>query len=94
MDYQLKVAKGIPSPHVHGEQKSWDFEKLRKKGSQLKVDRTLTKSTYLDFIELNQRNRKSPGVCAYNLSKSLKEKEEAMKSTKRTTSLGDRIFFY
>jgi hypothetical protein len=94
MDYQLKVAKGVPSPHAHGEQKSWDFEKLRKKGSSLKVDRKLSKSTYLDFIELNQQKRKSPGVCTYNLEKSLKEKEESQKSVKHPSSIGERIFFY
>lgn len=25
MDYQLKVAKGVPAPTAHNEQKSWDF---------------------------------------------------------------------
>lgn len=72
MDYDLKVAKSIPSTHVHGEQKSWDFEKIRKSGSNLKVDRKLSKNTYLDFIEITQKNRKSPGICTYNLEKSLK----------------------
>jgi hypothetical protein len=67
MDYDLKVAKSIPSTHEHGEQKSWDFEKIKKSGANLKVDSKLSKNTYLDFIEVNQKNRKSPGVCSYNL---------------------------
>ena len=28
MDYELKVAKGVPSSTAHGEQKEWDFEKI------------------------------------------------------------------
>lgn len=32
MDYELKVAKSIPSTHAHGSQKEWDFEKLKKLG--------------------------------------------------------------
>jgi hypothetical protein len=47
MDYDLKVAKGIPSPFAHGSQKSWDVDKLKKSGSSIKVDPKLKKYTYL-----------------------------------------------
>lgn len=50
MDYDLKVAKGIPSAHVHGEQKEWSFEKLKRNGERNKVDPKLSKYTYLDRI--------------------------------------------
>ena len=76
MDYDLKVAKGIPSTHAHGAQKEWDFEKMRKNGERIKVDSKLIKYSYLDRIEMEQKNRKSPGVCAYSLEKSMKEKDE------------------
>ena len=76
MDYDLKVAKGIPSTHAHGAQKEWDFEKMRKNGERIKVDNKLIKYSYLDRIEMEQKNRKSPGVCAYSLEKSMKEKDE------------------
>lgn len=50
MDYDLKVAKGVPSPHAHGSQKEWDFEKLKKKGDNIKIDKNLIKYSYLDRI--------------------------------------------
>jgi len=75
MDYDLKVAKGIPSPHEHGTQKEWDFEKMKKASMKFKIDSKLIKYTYLDQMEIEQKNRKSPGVCAYSLEKSQKEKE-------------------
>ena len=72
MDYDLKIGKGIPSSNVHGEQKEWATEAERKKGEKNKVDSKLIKYTYLDRIEMEQKNRKSPGVCAYSLEKSFK----------------------
>lgn len=51
MDYDLKVAKGIPSTHDHGTQKEWDFEKLKKQHQRLSVvDPKLSKYTFLDRI--------------------------------------------
>lgn len=50
MDYDLKVAKDIPSTHVHGEQKEWSFEKLKKNGQRNKIDPKMSKYTYLDRI--------------------------------------------
>ena len=50
MDYELKVARGIPSSHVHGEQKQWSSEKLKKSAERNKVDAKLSKYSYLDRI--------------------------------------------
>ena len=72
MDYDLKVAKGIPSPNDHGEQMEWSSEKDKKKGASLKIDPKLTKNTYIEQIENNQKNRKQPGVCTYSIEKSFK----------------------
>ena len=75
MDYELKVGKAIPSASVHGAQKEWNFDKERKKGESKKIDSTLIKYTYLDRIEMEQKNRKAPGICTYSLEKSIKEKD-------------------
>jgi len=50
MDYDLKVAKSIPSTHAHGAQNEWSFEKLKKWGERNKVDSKLSKYSYLDRI--------------------------------------------
>ena len=90
------MAKGIPSSTAHGQQKEWDFEKLKKKGANIKVDPKLSKYTYLDQIETEQKNRKVPGICTYSLEKSLKEKElEADKYKKKPVQkdLEKPVFF-
>jgi hypothetical protein len=44
---------------------------------------------------MEQKNRKSPGVCAYSLEKSIKEKDlDAEKLKKRKYNIGEKIFFY
>lgn len=50
MDYELKVAKSIPSTHVHGTQDEWNFDKLKKIAIKNKVDQKLIKYSYLDRI--------------------------------------------
>lgn len=95
MDYDLKVAKGIPSPHAHGAQKEWSFEKIKKSGDRNKVDSKLIKYTFLDRIEMEQQKRKSPGISTYSIEKSLKEKDdEVAKLKKKKVSEGLRLFFY
>jgi len=95
MDYDLKVAKGIPSTFDHGENKEWNFEQIRKKNEKNKVDPKLSKYTYLDRIEMEQKNRKSPGVCAYSLEKSQKEKQADLeKLKKKKVHQDERTFFY
>jgi hypothetical protein len=68
MDYELKIAKGIPSTHEHGAQKEWDFEKVKKSHERINVvDPKTTKYTYLDRIEMEQKLHKVPGICTYSL---------------------------
>jgi hypothetical protein len=38
MDYELKVAKTIPSTHVHGTQEEWNFDRLKKMAIKNKID--------------------------------------------------------
>jgi len=44
---------------------------------------------------MEQKNRKSPGICAYSLEKSFKEKEADLeKLKKRKQSVGEKTYFY
>lgn len=44
---------------------------------------------------MEQKNRKAPGVCAYSLEKSLKEKDAAVKAlNKKQKLVGEKHFFY
>ena len=44
---------------------------------------------------MEQKNRKAPGVCAYSLEKSLKEKDDAVKAlSKKKNFVGEKHFFY
>jgi hypothetical protein len=47
MDYDLKVAKSIPASSSYAAQNPWDFTKIKKSGSHIKVDQKLIKETYL-----------------------------------------------
>jgi hypothetical protein len=47
MDYELKIAKTIPSSQAHGTQEEWNFDKLKKIGARNKMDPKLMKYTYL-----------------------------------------------
>ena len=83
MDYDLKVAKSIPSTHAHGAQNGWNFEELKKQGEKYKVDSKLSKYSYLDRIEMQKKSRKSPGIGTYSLEKSIKEKDEEAEKLKK-----------
>lgn len=67
MDYDLKIAKSVPSVHVHGTNKEWDFSQQKKIALNRKVDPKLTKNSFLDKIEIDQKKRKVPGICTYSL---------------------------
>lgn len=44
---------------------------------------------------MEQKNRKSPGVCAYSLEKSMKQKDEEINKLKKIKkSEGERPFFF
>ena len=95
MDYAYKVAKGIPSSVAHGSLREWESERLKKIGQNNKIDSKLLKYSYLDQIEIEQKNRKSPGICSYSLEKSMKQKDEEIeKLKKRKQSVGEKVVFY
>ena len=59
------------------------------------MDPKLTKETYIERIEIEQKNRKVPGVCTYHLEKSMKEKDkEILELKKKKQSVGDKRFFH
>lgn len=44
---------------------------------------------------MEQKNRKSPGICAYSIEKSLKEKQADLdKLKKKKQSTGEKVYFY
>lgn len=51
----------------HGKNSPWTFDKLQALSKNRKVDPKLIKRTYLDEIEIEQKNRKKPGICTYSL---------------------------
>ena len=68
---------------------------MKKNAEKIKVDPKLVKYSYLDRIEMEQKNRKSPGVCAYSLEKSMKEKDaEIERMKKKKQSVGEKVYFY
>lgn len=80
---------------AHGENRPWSFEKEALISKHRKKDPSLIKYTYLERIEMEQKNRKAPGVCAYSLEKSLKEKDDAVKAlSKKKNFVGEKHFFY
>ena len=52
-------------------------------GANKKVDSKLLKYSFLDRIEMEQKNRKSPGICTYSLEKSMKEKDADVEKMKK-----------
>lgn len=59
------------------------------------MDPKLQKFTYIERIEMEEKNRKRPAPNAYNLNKTdkqIKEELEAMKTKKR--KIGDKRYFY
>jgi cytochrome c553 len=61
MDYQLKIAEGIPSPQHYKQIRVWSARSNRSP----KIDTSLKKYTYLDLIETEQKNRKKPAPGDY-----------------------------
>lgn len=63
MDYELKVAEGIPSPQKYQHMRVWSAVSNKSP----KVDRTLKKYTYLDLLESEEKLRKKPAPGDYSL---------------------------
>lgn len=74
---------------------SWDGESDRKKSSQKKIDPKVIKYTFIERIEIEQKNRKRPGICAYNINKTDAEiKADIKKMAERKMSEGQKRYFY
>lgn len=69
MDYHLKIVKALPAPSTYNLKDSFDQSINKKKGPTRKINSSLSKYTYLDRIEMEAKNRKSPAPGSYNLNK-------------------------
>ena len=50
MDYHIKVVKGLPAPDSHPPSDPWDQSINKRKSKFNKLDKSLSKYTYLDGI--------------------------------------------
>lgn len=50
---------------------SWDGSDDIKKSKNKKIDPKVMKYTYIERIEMDQKNRKVPGVATYKLEKTM-----------------------
>lgn len=74
---------------------SWDGSEERKKSQTKKFDPKLIKYTYLERIEIEQKNRKRPGIATYHLEKSEDQiKAEQKKFDQKKISHGEKRYFY
>ena len=69
MDYHIKVVKALPSPGAHNLADPWDQTENRKAGANIKIDPKLMKYTYIERIQMEEKNRKRPAPNSYNLNK-------------------------
>ena len=69
MDYHIKVVKALPSPVDHTFKDPWDQSLNQKKSQYNKLDKSLSKYSYLDLIDTEQKNRTTPAPGSYNLEK-------------------------
>jgi len=69
MDYHLKVVKVLPSPADHNLGDPWDQSINRKKSVTNRLDKSLSKYSYLDLINTEQKNRATPAPGSYSLNK-------------------------
>lgn len=95
MDYYLKVMKDIPEPSHYNLKDPFDQETNQKRGKFNKLDKDLIKYTYIERIEMEQKNRKTPAPGDYNLSKTNDQIQEELKVLKsKKKSVGEKRFFY
>ncbi len=69
MDYYLKVMKAVPPPSHYNLKDCFNQEDNKKRGKSNKIDKNLIKYTYLERIQIEQKNRKRPAPGEYNLNK-------------------------
>ena len=95
MDYHIKVVKELPAPVAHPPQDPWDQTVNKKKSQFHKLDKSLSKYTYLDGIVNEQKVRNVPAPGAYNLNKTEEEVQSYLKGLKTKKRYeGDKHFFY
>ena len=73
MDYHVKVVKALPAPDAHPPADPWDQSINKKKSKFHPLDKSLSKRTYIDDIEKEQKKRAKPSPGDYNLCKTQKE---------------------
>lgn len=69
MDYHIKVVKGLPAASAYNLGDPWDQTENKKEGTNRKIDPKLMKYTYIERIEMEEKNRKKPAPGSYNLNK-------------------------
>lgn len=95
MDYHLKVVKALPAPSNYNLKDPWDQAQNQKEGNTKKIDPSLMKYTYLQRIEMEQKNRKKPAPGSYNLNKTDSEIKEQLKKMKgKKVSYGPKRYFF
>lgn len=93
MDYDLKVAEGIPSPQHYQHMRVWSAGAPRSP----KIDKTLKKYSYLDLLESEQKLRKKPAPGDYHLfrsEKQISEEQTKLDNRCRKRRIGDKRYFY
>ena len=86
MDYHIKVVKELPPPDSHPPADPWDQANNKKKSKLHKLDKSLSKRSYLDDIANEQKRRGIPAPGAYDLYKSqeqLEKEKDELKTKKR-----------
>ena len=69
MDYHIKVVKALPASVDHPPHDPWDQATNQKKSQFNKLDLSLSKYSYLDRIQMEQKNRATPAPGSYHLNK-------------------------
>ena len=95
MDYHVKVVKELPASCTYNMKELFDQTANKKEAKKYPMDPKLMKYSYHDRIQMEEKNRKKPGVGTYNLNKTDKEiKEENEEFKNRKKHIGDKRFFY
>lgn len=95
MDYHIKVVKVLPASCTYNLGDPWDQEKNKKSGTNRKIDPKLIKYSYLDRIEMEEKNRKTPAPGSYNLNRTDAEiKEDLEKMRSKKVHYGPKRYFY
>lgn len=87
MDHYLKVMRAVPPPSQYNLKDPFDQEANQKRGKFNKLDKSLVKYTYLERIQMEQKNRKTPAPGEYNLTKTedeIKDDLKVLKSKKKS----------